>query len=66
MQNDPTNHFSPMSMKILTQRMNQMVIGDKVRQAISDWYFEAGKPEPDWYTKDPEWWVSYLKELDEN
>jgi hypothetical protein len=53
-------------MKILTQRMNTMVIGEKVRKAISDWYFEAGKPEPDWYTKDPEWWVSYLKELDEN
>jgi hypothetical protein len=54
-------------MKILTQRMNTMVIGDKVRKAISDWYFEAGKPEPDWYVpKDPEWWVSYLQELDEN
>ena len=65
MQNDPTDHFSPMSMKILTQRMNTMVIGDKVRKAISDWYFENGKPEPLWYTKDPEWWTSYLKELDE-
>jgi hypothetical protein len=52
-------------MKILTQRMNTMVIGDKVRKAISDWYFENGKPEPLWYTKDPEWWTSYLKELDE-
>ena len=67
MKNDPTDHFSAMSMKILTQRMNTMVIGEKVRKAISDWYFEAGKPEPDWYVpKDPEWWVSYLKELDEN
>jgi hypothetical protein len=55
-----------MSIKILTQRMNTMVIGEKVCQAISDWYFENGKPEPNWYTKDPEWWVSYLKELDEN
>ena len=55
-----------MSMKILTQRMNQMVIGEKVRNAISDWYFENGKEEPNWYIKDPEWWILYLKELDEN
>jgi hypothetical protein len=61
------DHFSPMSMKILTQRMNQMAIGEKVREAISDWYFENGKPEPLWYVpKDPEWWILYLKELDEN
>jgi hypothetical protein len=53
-------------MKILTQRMNQMVIGDKVRKAISDWYFENGKPEPDWYVpKDPPWWQEYLRSLDE-
>jgi hypothetical protein len=65
MQNDPTDHFSPMSMKILTERMNQMIIGDKVRQAISDWYFEQGKPEPLWYVpKDPDWWTLYLKSLE--
>jgi hypothetical protein len=55
-----------MSMKILTQRMNQMVIGEKVRNAISDWYFENGKEEPLWYVpKDPEWWILYLRELEE-
>ena len=60
------DHFSPMSMKILTQRMNQMVIGEKVREAISKWYFEAGKPEPLWYVpKDPPWWKEYLRSLDE-
>jgi hypothetical protein len=53
-------------MKILTQRMNQMVIGEKVREAISKWYFEAGKPEPLWYVpKDPPWWKEYLRSLDE-
>ena len=59
------DHFSPTSMKILTQRMNQMVIGDKVRQAVSDWYFENGKEEPLWYvSKDPDWWTLYLKSLE--
>ena len=61
------DHFSPTHMKILTQRMRTITTGDKVRQAISDWYFENGKPEPLWYVpKNPEWWVQYLKELDEN
>jgi hypothetical protein len=65
MQNDPMDHFSQTSMKILTQRMNQMVIGEKVRNAISDWYFENGKPEPLWYTKDPDWWTNYLNDIGE-
>jgi hypothetical protein len=67
MQNDPMDHFSPTSMTILTQRMKTITIGETVRKAISDWYFEAGKPEPLWYVpKDPEWWVNYLTSLDED
>ena len=67
MQNDHTGHFSPTSMMILTQRMRTITIGEKVRQAISDWYFENGKVEPIWYVpKDPDWWVDYLQGLDEN
>ena len=42
-----------------------MVIGEKVRNAISDWYFENGKPEPLWYTKDPDWWTNYLNDIGE-
>ena len=42
-----------------------MEVGDTIRKAISDWYFENGKPEPDWQVKnDPEWWIEYLKSLD--
>jgi hypothetical protein len=52
-------------MKILTQRKKQMEIGETIRKAISDWYFEQGKPEPLWYTKDPAWWISYLKEIED-
>jgi hypothetical protein len=49
------------------KRKNQIEIGDKIRKAISDWYFEAGKPEPLWYVpKNPEWWEEYLRSLDEN
>jgi len=52
-------------MMILTQRMNQMIIGDKVRKAISDWYYENGIIEPLWYVpKDPEWWKEYLRDLE--
>jgi hypothetical protein len=48
------------------QRKRQIEIGETIRKAISDWYFEQGKPEPDWrIQKDPDWWISYLKELDE-
>jgi len=54
-------------MMILTQRMNQMIIGNKVRQAISDWYFENGEEEPIWYVpQNPPWWEEYLKSLDDN
>jgi hypothetical protein len=47
--------------------MNQMITGEKVRNAISDWYFENGKEEPMWYVpKNPPWWEEYLRSLDEN
>jgi len=66
MQNDPTDPIWQMRMKTLMQRKKQMEIGETIRKAISDWYFENGKEEPLWYVpKDPEWWVLYLKELDE-
>jgi hypothetical protein len=64
MQNDPTDPFSQMSMEILTKRMKQMQIGETIRKAISDWYFENGIPEPLWYVKDEDWWTEYLKSLD--
>ena len=66
MEKESTDHFSKMSIEILTRRMKQIEIGDKIRKAISDWYFENGKPEPQWEMKDPEWWTEYLKSLDEN
>jgi hypothetical protein len=47
--------------------MKKIEIGEKVCKAISDWYYENGMVEPLWYVpKNPEWWESYLKSLDEN
>jgi hypothetical protein len=52
-------------MKILMKRMKKIEIGETVKQTISDWYFENGKPEPLWYVpKNPEWWEEYLQSLD--
>ena len=66
MQNDHTDPIWQMRMKTLTQRKRQMEIGETIRKAISDWYFEQGKPEPNWESKkDLKWWTEYLKSLDE-
>jgi hypothetical protein len=35
-----------------------------IERAIFEWYFENGKPVPNWKTsKDPQWWLDYLDEL---
>ena len=65
--NDHTDPTWKMHMQTLTKRKKVIEINETLRKAISDWYFENGKVEPIWYVpKDPDWWVSYLKELDEN
>ena len=65
MPNFPTDPFSPTHMKILMKRMKKIEIGETVKQAISDWYYENGMVEPLWYVpKNPEWWAEYLNSLD--
>lgn len=65
MPNFPTDPFSPTSMKILMKRMKRIEIGETVKQAISEWYYENGMAEPLWYVpKNPEWWTEYLNSLD--
>ena len=65
MPNFPTDPFSQTSMKILMKRMKKIEIGETVKQAISDWYYENGMVEPLWYVpKNPEWWDEYLNSLD--
>lgn len=47
------------------KRKKLIEVGDTIRKAISDWYFENGIPEPNWKPKkDPDWWAEYLKSLD--
>jgi hypothetical protein len=44
-----------------------MEIGETIRKAISDWYFENGISEPNWRVdKDPQWWVEYLNNLNDS
>ena len=65
MPNFPTDPFSPTHMKILMKRMKRIEIGETVKQAISDWYYENGIVEPLWYVpKNPDWWDEYLNSLD--
>ena len=65
MPNFPTDPFSPTHMKILMKRMKRIEIGETVKQAISDWYYENGMVEPLWYVpKNPPWWDEYLNSLD--
>jgi hypothetical protein len=36
-----------------------------IDQALWEYYIEKGLPVPDWKrTKDPQWWIDYLAELD--
>ena len=57
--------FSQTSMKILMNRMKRIEIGETVKQAISDWYYENGMVEPLWYVpKNPDWWEEYIQSLD--
>ena len=52
-------------METLTKRMRQIEIAEIIDKAIWEWYFERGKEVPNWkMQKDPDWWVKYLEELD--
>jgi hypothetical protein len=66
MPNDHTDPTWKTHMKTLTKRMRQTEIAEKIDKALFDWYFERGMEVPNWkLQKDPQWWIDYLKELDE-
>ena len=51
---------------MLMKRMKQTEISDTIDKALFEWYFERGLEVPNWkIQKDPQWWIDYLKELDE-
>lgn len=52
-------------MEMLTMRMKRIEVAGIIDEAIWKWYFEQGKEVPNWrYQKDPQWWIDYLGELD--
>ena len=65
----PNENTDPMwktHMETLMKRMRQTEIAEIIDEAIWKWYFEQGKEVPNWkMQKDPQWWVDYLRELDE-
>ena len=53
-----------MRMDILQKRIRQVEISEKIDAALKEWYFEQGRPVPQWKQKrDPDWWREYLIEL---
>jgi hypothetical protein len=64
----PNENMDPMwktHMETLMKRMKQTEISEKIDKALFEWYFERGMEVPDWKVKkDPQWWVDYLEELD--
>lgn len=66
MPNDPMDPTWKTHMEMLTKRMKRIEISDKIDQALFEWYFERGMEVPNWkMEKDPQWWIDYLEELDE-
>jgi len=52
-----------MHMQMLMKRKRSMEIARIIDEAINEHYSLQGKPVPCWKRRDPDWWVSYLKEL---
>ena len=65
MQNENTDPTWRAHMETLMKRQRRIEIAEVIDEAIWRWYFEHGKEVPNWkYEKDPQWWIDYLKDLD--
>ena len=65
MPNENTDPIWRTHMEMLMVRMRRIEIAEVIDEAIWRWYFEHGKEVPNWkMQKDPDWWVKYLEELD--
>ena len=65
MQNESTDPMWTTHMKMLTKRIRNIEVAEKIDQALWEWYSERGREVPNWKKHQPEWWVNYLNELDE-
>ena len=46
------------------KRKRSMEIAQTIDEAINEWYSLHDLPVPNWKnSKDPQWWIDYLKEL---
>ena len=51
-------------MLMLTKRKRNMEIAQTIDDALFQYYFDQGKPVPNWKQKrDPDWWIDYLDSL---
>jgi hypothetical protein len=63
--NENTDPTWKTHMRILTKRMRNIEISEKIDKALWEWYSERGMQVPNWkQKKDPDWWIRYLEELD--
>ena len=52
-------------MKTLMKRKKNMEVAQIIDDALFEWYSERGLEVPRWKrNKDPQWWIDYLAELD--
>ena len=53
-------------MRMLTKRKKNLQIAQIIDEVIDEYYSIQGIPVPNWKTqKDPQWWIDYLKQLDQ-
>ena len=52
-------------MQTLMKRKRSIGISQTIDNCIFEWYTERGMKVPNWkMKKDPDWWIEYLKELE--
>ena len=52
-------------MQTLMKRKRNMEVKQIIDDAILEYYSEKGLPVPNWRrNRDPQWWIDYLRELD--
>ena len=65
MPNDHTDHIWKIRMETLMKKKKIIETKEIIDEAIFQYYFEKGIPVPKWkIEKNPQWWVDYLKEID--
>ena len=64
---NPKNHTDPIwqtHMRTLMKRKRSMEIAQIIDDSLYEYYtLERGLPVPEWRTKEPTWWIDYLKSL---